>query len=148
MSAAGPYVVSIRNDPAELETLAEFCLRCAKAHGVGPKTLLELNLVLDELCTNIMSYAYDDDREHWIGIRAERRGGMLRVEISDDGRPFDVTAAAAGADVPRSLEDRPVGGLGLQLVRRYVSGIEYRRENGRNITVIEKKIEEDDDGNS
>ena len=133
-------------DPAALDELAAFCDRVAAAHHLGRKATLELNLVLDELCTNIMEHGYEDPAGGEIELAARRRGEVLRVEIIDDGRYFQPEEPCRDPSAC-PLDERPVGGLGLHLVRRFTSHLEYRRRDGRNLTIIEKKIVEEDDNN-
>ena len=75
---------------------------------------------------------------------------MVRVEVSDEpvqvritfidhGKPYD-PLAKEDPDVTLSADDRPVGGLGIFLVRKTMDSMEYRRENGFNILTIRKKI--------
>ncbi len=148
MSESRPLRLTMAAEPAALDELAAFCARVAAAHNLGRKATLELNLVLDELCTNIMEHGYEDLAGGEIHLLAQRRGDVLRVEMIDDGRHFQPDEPCRDpSDCP--LEERPVGGLGLHLVRRFTQRLEYRRRDGRNVTIIEKKIvEEDDNGNT
>jgi serine/threonine-protein kinase RsbW len=136
---AADLVLNLRNDQAEIVRLArlvtEFCAR----HGLAEATAAQLNLALDEAITNIIDYAYDDAGEHVITVRVSVMAGALTAELIDDGREFDPLLVAA-ADSATPLAERPVGGLGIHLVRHLVDDIRYRREGARNHLVLAKRI--------
>ena len=94
----------------------------------------KVNLVLDELTTNIVSYGGVEGRLNpEIEIDIASRGDELLIEISDDGRPFDPLNDPPPAPVNyKSTDFAVVGGLGIHLVRSTVDTISYRREGGRN----------------
>ena len=78
---------------------------CAQ-HGLAEEITFEVNLAVDELITNTISYGYDDDEEHRIEVLLRLAGGALLIEISDDGRAFDPLQAPS-PDFGASLHDRP-----------------------------------------
>jgi serine/threonine-protein kinase RsbW len=132
-------VLSLKNDPAEIERLAgrvvEFC-----AHQDVPEAATaQLNLALDEAITNIIFYAYDDAGEHEIGVRVTFARGILKAELVDDGREFDPLQVAP-PDLAAPLEERHVGGLGVHLVRRLMDDCQYRREQGHNHFAFAKRV--------
>jgi serine/threonine-protein kinase RsbW len=136
---AADLVISLRNDPAEIARLAplvtEFCAR----HALDEATAAQLNLALDEAITNIIAYAYDDAGEHQIALRISVAAGALTAELIDDGRAFDPLMVAP-ADSSAPLAERPVGGLGIHLVRCLMDDIRYRRDGARNHLVLAKRI--------
>lgn len=121
--------------PAIAESIAPFrdFLRAgARAAGIAPEQLEKLDLVLEEILINVARYAYAPDNGfvevgYWLD-----GAGKLRVEIVDSGRVFNPLAVDP-PDLSRGLADRPVGGLGVFLVRSLVDSIDYRREADRNI---------------
>lgn len=88
-------------------------------------------LAIEELATNCIKYGYDHPPGHRIGIRVEFADGELRLSVEDDGRPFNPLDRPA-PDVTLPAEARPMGGLGLHLLRRLFDRLEYRRVGGRN----------------
>jgi serine/threonine-protein kinase RsbW len=112
-----------------------FCVRQGVAASVG----YAINVSLEELLGNTMTYGYDDDREHEIVVRIWREDADLVIDIADDARPFDPTAAAP-PDLDMPLAERPIGGLGIQLVRGIMDGIEYRHDGRQNRVRLRKRI--------
>ena len=101
--------------------------------GLGPR----LNLVLEEAITNIINYGFVDAAVHIISLEFSRTTERLQVQISDDGKAFDPTAASE-PDINLPVEDRPVGGLGILLVKSFMDKVAYRRENDMNILTLIK----------
>ena len=63
-------------------------------------------------------------------------GGRVTAEVEDDGRPFDPFADAPTPDLEQSLDERPVGGLGVHLIRSFMEEVGYRREGERNLVSL------------
>lgn len=102
--------------------------------GVPPEKVSRLNLAIEEWATNVCRYAYrGGNGSVWVAVR--RDGPTLVVELSDEGSPFDPTAAAE-PDVSMPLSERSPGGLGLLLMRRMVDALSYRRDGHRNVVTF------------
>ena len=132
--------LSLGNDVEEIAAVAErideFCAAC----NIGPQVAYAVNLSVEELLTNTISYGYGDDEPHRIAIRVRLDANLLGVEMIDDARPFDPTTGTE-PDLEASLEDRPVGGLGLFFADQMMDSIEYRYEDGRNVVLMTKKTD-------
>lgn len=129
--------IRLKNDPAQISALVAGVEQFGETLGLAPATIAELNLILEELVVNIISYGYDDDAEHEIVVALTRSGGMLHIRIEDDGKPFNPLEAPE-PDLDQPMEDRPIGGLGIHLVKNLTSRIEYRREEGKNVLCMDK----------
>ena len=130
--------ITFTNDLAELERLSGVVEEFGRAAGLSAPVIFDLQLAANEIVTNVILHGYDDEREHAIVVRLVANAGEVTVEVEDDGRPFDPSSAPA----PRldlSLEERPLGGLGVHLARRVTDAIEYRRQDGRNILRLRKR---------
>jgi phosphoserine phosphatase RsbU/P len=134
-------VVEIKNDLSEIERLARIVDDFGRRHRLNAETTHNLKVALDEILTNIISYAYADAGDHTILTRFSLDPGHLTVELDDDGRAFDPLKAPE-PDTKQLLEERPIGGLGIHLVRKLVDALEYRRQNDRNILVMRLKVKE------
>jgi len=131
--------VTLKNLLSEIERMSGIVEAFWKRHGLPAKAVFEINLALDEVLTNIMSYGYDDGRPHDIVVRLSLGTGELVVEVEDDGRAFNpLEVAEPRLDQP--VEERPTGGLGIHLVRCVVDGLEYRRQGDRNVLVMRKSF--------
>jgi sigma-B regulation protein RsbU (phosphoserine phosphatase) len=106
---------------------------------IPPPQVMSFNLALEEWIVNVISYAYADSSEHAIELRLWRGPDCVRIEIEDDGKPFDPTAQAA-ADTTLALEHRPIGGLGIHFIRKTMDRFAYRRDPGHNIVTLVKNL--------
>ena len=106
--------------------------------GWGESLTFKVNLVLDELASNIISHGGQEGRRNPdIEIEIASRSDELVIEISDDGRPFDPLGdAPPAAVIDDDTQTAPVGGLGLHLVKSMVDSLSYRHEDGRNRVVL------------
>ena len=132
--------VSFKNQLAEIERLGEVLTAFAQQQGWSPQFLFETNIALEELLTNIISYGYEDEHEHTIALRLSDAINELTVEMEDDGRPFN-PLEKPDPDVTLPLEEREVGGLGIYLVRQFMTDLAYQRAEGKNRIMLKKKHE-------
>jgi len=133
-------VIRISNKIAELERINQALEILAEKWSLDPKIVFEFNLVLEEMITNIIFYAYKDKREHEIEICLSNHGKRIIIELIDDGIPFDPIKAELPVDVDKPLEDRKIGGLGIHLVKKLMDKVSYSREDDKNILTLEKKL--------
>jgi serine/threonine-protein kinase RsbW len=114
-----------------LQPLLQFALAGADRAGLPVAERDKLELVLEELLVNVARYAYQPETGDVEVAFASNAPGELLVEISDKGRSFNPLEAPM-PDLSADLADRPIGGLGLLLVRSLAGSVSYRREQGRN----------------
>ena len=118
-------------------TVEEF----GQAQNWPPKLIYQINLVLEELSINIINYAYDGDEPRKFDIRMALEACDLTIDIIDDGRPFNPLSEAPAPDLDSDMDDRPIGGLGIHLVRTIMDDFHYKREAGKNhVTLVKKGI--------
>lgn len=127
--------LTITNKKEELAKLPEF----VESLGLDEKTQFNIALALDEAVTNVVLYAYDTPGTGKIDIDALLSKDEVVIRISDSGKPFDPTAAA-DPDISLPGDQRPIGGLGIFLVRKLMDAVRYRREEGKNILRLIKKL--------
>ena len=140
--SAPALVLTLRNDLSELARIAEVI----EAHGEScdwpMKWILNLNLSLDELITNIVSYAYQDSEEHEIHVTLTERNGSLVTVLEDDGMAFDPFTMVPEPDLDADVEERRIGGLGVYFVKTLMDEATYERLDGRNrVTLIQRSPE-------
>jgi len=125
------------NDLDELENLSRNIEYFCKVNGLSGRNTFELNLVIDEVFTNIVSYGFNDKKEHRIKIDIHIINGELTVRVEDDGAPFDPTASPK-TDLNCPIEDRKIGGIGLHIINQIMSSVIYKRVKDKNILVLKK----------
>jgi len=127
------------NRATEIARAQDELERLAAAHHFPDRPLHAVQVALEEHLTNILNYGYDDSGEHHIQIGVRLTAAELRIEVQDDGRPFNPLEHPA-PDLSLPLEQRPIGGLGILMMRKSLDSAAYRRENGKNILVMIKRI--------
>ena len=96
-----------------------------------PKLLFRVNLVLEELGLNVMTHGQEAGASE-LEVIVTSDADTVAIEIVDDGPRFDPLQDAPLPDPEASLDERPVGGLGIHLVRTMMDDVSYRYENGKN----------------
>lgn len=130
--------VTIVNDLEELGRLAGLVDDFVARNALPESVAFNLNLCLDELITNIVSYGYDDDGRHDIHVAATLEDGVLVCTITDDAHEYDPFVEAPEPDLDLDVEDRPIGGLGVFLVKEFMDRTDYRRDGDRNVITLWK----------
>lgn len=136
--AAVHTVLTLRNDLDEIGRLAEALERFAAEHAVGPATLNAVNVALEEIVTNVISYAYDGGA-HAIRVEFWVDEGSVYAVVTDDGRAYD-PLQRPDPDVDAPLEERSIGGLGVMLVKRLMDQATYERRGGTNVLTVRKRL--------
>lgn len=131
--------MTIKNDLAEIEVVSQRIDDFVARHQLPAKLAFDLNLAVDELLTNVISYGYEDGLEHTIRVRGVFADRVMTIEIEDDGRPFNPLEMPE-PDLTAALMDRKVGGLGVHLVRQLMDQVEYQWQEGKNLLMIKKVV--------
>jgi anti-sigma regulatory factor (Ser/Thr protein kinase) len=141
-NSPGTTVVTLRGDLLEIPRVHGIVEELARTAGLSEADLNAINVSLDEILTNIIQHGFDDTGEHCITVRvAIDESHQATVEIEDDGRPFDpLEAKDPVLDTP--IEERPIGGLGIHLVKHLMDAVEYRRHEGHNLLVLRRLTRE------
>jgi sigma-B regulation protein RsbU (phosphoserine phosphatase) len=136
--------IVIKNELSELIAVNEKFENFSQESDIPQEVSLKFNIIFDEILSNVISYAYNDDDEHDIEIRMERAGKRVTVTITDDGVPFNpLSEKKPNTDL--SLEDREIGGLGIHLVRNLVDDVSYQRRIGKNVMTMMRNLELNDE---
>ena len=132
----------LKNDLSELARIAEEIEAHGEACDWPAKWILNINLSLDELITNTVSYGYQDADEHEIRVTLTEQDKAIAVVVEDDAMAFDPFTAAPAPDLEAGMEERPIGGLGVYLVKTLMDEVAYQRVDGVNrITLIQRAPE-------
>jgi anti-anti-sigma factor len=111
----------------------------ADAHALPASIRRSMNVVLDELLNNTISYGFAGRESGEVTIEVELRADRLTVTLTDDGKPFDPFGMAA-PDTALPVEERQIGGLGIHLVRRMMDEVSYHRRADRNVVILAKRL--------
>jgi sigma-B regulation protein RsbU (phosphoserine phosphatase) len=133
--------LSLVNRLDEIGRIHESFNAFAEEHGVPTPIRRQINLVLDELLSNVISYAFEDDEEREIDVRIELSSDRLAVTIADDGIPFNPFSSAP-PDTSLSLEERELGGLGIHVVSKVMDEVSYNRRTDRNVVILVKYLDD------
>jgi serine/threonine-protein kinase RsbW len=114
----------------DLQATIDAIERFLDENGVPTEIAAKLSLVFDEVISNARTHG-GEDRAPAIDLAITVGNGTVWAEVTDDGKPFDPLAAPA-PDTTLSVRDRPIGGLGVLLVRKLMDDVRYSRQKGRN----------------
>lgn len=131
--------LTLKNEISQLSLLPGFVEQVASELHLDKSLLMNLNLVVEEAIANIVMYAYEGKEDENIILTLEKRKDLLQITITDTGIPFDPTGKEA-PDVSLVAEERPIGGLGIFLIKQMMDNVSYRRENGKNILTLQKHL--------
>ncbi len=111
-----------------------------------PRERMHLEVVTEEIFVNIASYAYPEGTGYVTVLREGGEGPEgLTLVFEDSGVPFD-PLAAPDPDLTAPAEERPIGGLGVFLVKQFVDEAKYAYRDGKNILTVRKRIVGKKDG--
>ena len=150
LSALLQRSLTLPNDVNTVPQLAEFIDGVCEALHFDASQTMEMNLAVEEAVVNVMNYAYPSGTVGDVQIDAEANEERLKFTITDYGTPFDPTNFAQ-ADTTLSAEDRPIGGLGIFMIRQYMDSINYERvkgqagdtsaaKRGKNVLTLRKRL--------
>lgn len=130
----------LHNDIQQIELLHEYVDSIAGITGVDESMAMSLNLALEEAVTNVILYAYPEGTEGIVRIDAHYDEAVLVFVITDSGIAFDPTQKEE-ADITLGIEERPIGGLGIFLVRKLMDTVVYERTaDGYNVLTLTKRL--------
>ena len=123
-----------------LEKLIDFTLSCLTSAGIDKETVWEIHLAVDEACSNSIKYAYPDGQAGDIELSCRLDRQLATVTIRDWGIVFNPLEVKP-PDLNLDIDERPIGGLGIYLMKKFSDRVEYRREDGSNFLTIIKKLD-------
>src|SRR5215813_7840077 len=127
--------IAIPNELAALPVASDTLKRFGADNGVPHRVLVQLQVALDEIVSNIIKYAWPEGGSHELTICLTAHSGAVEIEIVDDGREFDPLSVPSPVPVPKGRRPRP-GGVGIHMTRKLIDGIEYARSNGQNHIIL------------
>lgn len=133
-------VFVIQNDRQQLSGLSDGLLGFCRDHAVNEDAAHDLLLAVEEAVSNTIKYGYDDRAPHTIRVTAVVEENHVVAEIEDDGREFNPLNVPA-PDLSLPVDQRPIGGLGIYLLRTVMDSVDYRRDGSRNVLTLAKRAE-------
>lgn len=132
MSEAGADLhLRLPPDPDRLADVTGAIEELGEREQWPPEFLFRMNLVLEEMTLNVMTHGRSAGASE-LEVVVTCKADTVSIEIIDDGPRFDPLSDAPQPDTDAPLDERPVGGLGVHLVREMMDRIDYRYEDGRN----------------
>jgi serine/threonine-protein kinase RsbW len=132
--------IRIKNQVSELEKVAQFIEELGEELGLSMELQMNLNLVMEEMVSNVIFYAYPQGVEEEIELLAKSDGKELTFVLSDKGREFDPTMKD-DADPNVNPAERDLGGMGIFIVKNIMNEVTYQRLEGKNLLTMKKGIE-------
>lgn len=130
--------------PGELDAvtqLMDYVTWAAAAAGIDDHAMYKLNLAVDEIATNIVTYSYlQAGRQGQLTIEADANDERLWISLTDEGAPFDPRLAPPPPDLDLPLEERNDGGLGIFLAMWGVDDFEYESRGSTNVSTFIVKL--------
>ena len=124
--------INLRSEASELTRLEAFAEAFVRDRGLADEERARLLVILEELFTNVVTHGYGGEFEAYsVAVALDWRRGRLTINFIDDGPPFDPLAYSA-PDLDAPAEQRPIGGLGIAIVRALVDRARYCRQGQRN----------------
>lgn len=133
--------LKISNNLTEISTVVESIDILAEKWNLSEKLKFNLNLVIEELITNTISYGYKDEDAHEISINFYLENKLLKLIITDDAIEFNPLNQDSPDDLDKPLAEKQIGGLGIHLVKNLMDKLEYKRDGDKNILTLTKTID-------
>ena len=134
-----PLTLQVRNAFSAIGPASDAAEKWLSTQPISADVTFLVNLAIEELVTNCIKYGYDDADEHTIEIMLSVADQTLTMLVVDDGHAFDPLAATP-PNLDLEIEDRPIGGLGIHMLRELADSIAYERRDGTNRVTLTKRI--------
>ena len=128
--------LTLHNDIGEVPKLGEWIEQKGEELSMPMSDIFQINLALEEAVVNVMNYAYPEQEGMPVRLNMQGDNTRLIFTLEDDGIPFNPTADAKSPDITLSAEERPIGGLGIFLVKKIMSNVRYERLDNHNILTM------------
>lgn len=134
--------LNLHNDVNEVAMLCEWIEVTGEQLGLPTAAVFQLNLALEEAFVNVVDYAYPGKSGMPVQINMESTPEGMTFTLIDEGQPFDPTQLAP-PDITLSVEERPIGGLGVFLVTQIMDEVIYERQGARNVLTMRYTVKDE-----
>jgi anti-sigma regulatory factor (Ser/Thr protein kinase) len=131
--------LALLNKAEEIARAQDELERFAVVHQLPVRKLHEVQVALEEHLSNILHYSHAEPGDYTIQLQVRLAESELRIRVEDDGLPFNPLAHPV-PDLSLPMEEKPIGGLGIHMIRNSLDEVEYCREKGKNILTMIKRM--------
>ncbi len=135
------YTFELKNDLSELKALHQHLNNWGGCPRLSDDCISQINICVDELFTNIVSYGFKDDLKHMIKFTINVDNNLLIISIEDDGIPFN-PLEKKDPEIPVDVDSAKIGGLGIHIIRKLMDDVCYERKQGKNKLTMKKFSQE------
>ena len=132
--------LSIANYIEEMSKVGPFVAEVCDRYGISKDVAFQIDVAMDEAVANVVMYSYPEGVKGPVRLSASRMDGAVKFVLENEGVEFDPTAHGE-VDTTLSAEDRPIGGLGIFLIKKIMDEVTYAREDGTNVLTMIKKTD-------
>ena len=132
--------LTVRADISQLDRVLSFADTILEEAGCKPNEQMQIDIAIEEIFVNIAHYAYPEgEGEAVIEVEADSGAGSVKIVFEDSGIPYN-PLENEDPDISLSAEDRPVGGLGIFMVKKSMDDISYEYKDGKNRLTVRKNF--------
>ncbi len=129
------YEICIKNELDKVEAVSRWFHQIGTKHNISDSNTFRIDLVVQEILSNIINYGYGDGDEAWVSVKLMAEGCGLVLKTEDTGRYFNPLARETN-EMDKTLAETEIGGLGIHLVRNYADECHYVRKENKNLFIM------------
>lgn len=132
--------IKVKADTSELDNVLSFADAILEELGCSVKAQMQIDIAIEEIFVNIAHYAYpESEGEAVIYVEPGESGSSVTITFEDEGIQYD-PLKNEDPDITLSAEDRPIGGLGIFMVKKSMDEVSYEYKDGKNRLTIKKSF--------
>lgn len=132
--------IKVKADTAELDNVLSFADTILEELGCSVKAQMQIDIAIEEIFVNIAHYAYPEaEGEAVIYVESGDGSSSVTITFEDEGIPYD-PLKNEDPDITLSADDRPIGGLGIFMVKKSMDEVSYEYKDGKNRLTIKKSF--------
>lgn len=131
--------IKVKADTAELDNVLSFADAILEELGCSVKAQMQIDIAIEEIFVNIAHYAYPESEGDAVIYVEPGEGPSVTITFEDEGIPYD-PLKNEDPDITLSAEDRPIGGLGIFMVKKSMDEVSYEYKDGKNRLTIKKSF--------
>ena len=133
--------LTLENTLEEMPRFESKLTELAQKGHLPADLVFQIHLAFDELFTNIVSYGYEDEGTHRIFVEISVAEDSVRIDLTDDGQPFNPLTETKDPDIDAELSERRIGGMGVHFVKTLMDEVTYNYVDNKNHIQFVKKFD-------